>query len=113
MDKKQFQKYIRRDEGICCHCGTDDDTVSPHHRQNRGMGGSKERDVPSNIILICSRANGELESNATFAQMGRDFGWKLTAGQDPKTTPVYLANGWYLLDDEFGRKKVNPHIEAD
>jgi len=45
--------------------------------------------------------------------MGRDFGWKLTQGQDPKKVPVWLADGWYLLDDEFGKKKVNPHKEAD
>jgi hypothetical protein len=113
MDKKRFQKFIQRDEGICCHCGTDDDTLVPQHRLGRGLGGSKERDVPSNIILICSLANGQLESNATFAQMGRDFGWKLRQGQDPKKVPVWLADGWYLLDDEYGKKRVNPHIEAD
>jgi hypothetical protein len=113
MNSKEFQKYIRRDEGICCHCGTDDDTIVPQHRANKKMGGSKVLDVPSNIILICSRANGELESNATFAQMGRDFGWKLTYGQDPKTTPVWLADGWYLLDDNYNRKRVKPHKEAD
>jgi hypothetical protein len=113
MNKKQFDKYIKRDEGICCHCGTDDDTLVPNHRLNRGSGGSKERDVPSNIILICSRANGQLESNATFAQMGRDFGWKLTSGQDPKKTPVWLADGWYLLDDEFGKVRVKHPTEYD
>jgi hypothetical protein len=58
-------------------------------------------------------ANGQLESNATFAQMGRDFGWKLTSGQDPKKTAVWLADGWYLLDDNYGRRKVNPREEAD
>jgi hypothetical protein len=113
MDKKRFKKFIDRDEGICCHCGTDDDTLVPQHRLNRGAGGSKERDKPSNIILICSLANGQLESNSTFAQMGRDFGWKLRNGQDPTKTPVWLSDGWYLLDDDFGRTRVNPHQEAD
>jgi len=113
MNSKEFQKYIRRDQGICCHCGTDDDTLSPNHRQNRGMGGSKLLDRPSNIVLMCSMANGQLESNATFAQMGRDFGWKLVHGQDPTKTPVWLADGWYLLDDDFGKRKVNPREEAD
>jgi hypothetical protein len=113
MNNKEFQKYIKRDEGICCHCGTDDDTLTPNHRKNRGMGGSKLLDKPSNIVLLCSRANGELESNATFAQMGKDFGWKLTHGQDPAKTPVWLADGWYLLDDDFRRKKINRFLEAD
>ena len=43
MNKKRFQKYLDRDGG-CVHCG-DVETAVPHHRLNRGMGGSKERDV--------------------------------------------------------------------
>lgn len=112
MNKKQFQKFLDRD-GVCCHCGLDDDTLVPQHRKSRGAGGSKLLDKPSNIVVICSMANGQLESNATFAQMGRDFGWKLRSGQDATKTPVWLSDGWYLLDDSFGKTKARPHIEAD
>lgn len=105
MNKKLFQKFIDRDTG-CVHCGTTDDTLIPHHRANRGMGGNKSLDKPSNIVVLCSGANNWLESNYAFAQMGRDFGWKLTAGQEPEKTPVWIIDGWYLLDDEFGRVRV-------
>lgn len=105
MNSKQFQKYVDRD-GSCPHCGSTE--LIPQHRQNRGMGGSKERNRPSNIIAFCSLGNGLMESNATFAQLARDYGWKLTAGQDPSNTPVLLAEGWVLLDDNFAKVKANP-----
>jgi hypothetical protein len=77
------------------------------------MGGSKLLDKPSNIVVMCSSANGWLESNAAFAQMGRDYGWKLTHGQEPETTPIWIVDGWYLIDNEFGKTKVQRHIEPD
>jgi len=105
MNKKSFQKFLDRDTG-CVHCGINDDTLIPHHRQNRGMGGSKLLDKPSNIVVLCSGANNWLESNYAFAQMGKDYGWKLTHGQEPEKTPVWIVDGWYLLDNEFGKVKV-------
>jgi hypothetical protein len=104
MNKKTFQKFIDRDGG-CYHCDTTE-TIVPHHRANRGMGGSKIRDVPSNIITLCSEFNGLIESNATLAELARAYGWKLTAGQDPKLTPVFARGRWWLLDDNFGRVQV-------
>jgi hypothetical protein len=85
----------------------------PHHRKNRGMGGSKKLDTPSNIMAICAELNGLLESNATIATMGRDYGWKLTAGQDPATVPIYVNGTWLLLDDQFNRVEVKPIKRED
>lgn len=106
MTKKEFQRYLDRDGG-CLHCG-ETEAVAPQHRANRGMGGSKTRDVPSNIIVLCSRMNGLVESNAFYADAAKDFGWKLETWQDPLTEPVFdtLKNEWVLLDDAFGRKVV-------
>lgn len=104
MTPKQFQKYMARDGG-CCHCG-DDVAVVPNHRINRGMGGSKERDVPSNILVICSFLNERIERDPFLAEEARLKGWKLESWQDPLTTP-YLDerdNEWYLLDNDFNRK---------
>ena len=101
MNKKRFQKYLDRDGG-CVHCG-DVETAVPHHRLNRGMGGSKERDVPSNIICLCSVMNGLIESSSEAAEMARDYGWKLTMGQNPITTPYWNAieSEWCYIDDNL------------
>ena len=101
MNKKQFQKYLDRDGG-CVHCG-DVETAVPHHRLNRGMGGSKERDVPSNIICLCSVMNGLIESSSEAAQTARDYGWKLVNGQDPILTPFFHAvqGEWLVLTDRI------------
>jgi len=110
MNKKEFAKFLARD--VCCsHCGTTDDTLVPQHRQSKQMGGSKLLDKPSNILVLCSEANGLLESNAKFAELGRKFGWKLRRGQEPENTPVYMGDGWFLLDNDYNRKKVNHDVE--
>jgi hypothetical protein len=111
MNKKTFQKFIDRDTR-CPHCGKDDDTLVPQHRAGRGIGGSRSLDRPSNIIVMCSEANFLLEANARFAQIGREMGWKLRRDQVPEFTPVYLADGFWLLDNDFNKTPV-PEIEAD
>lgn len=104
MTPKQFQRYIDRDQS-CVHCG-ETEAIAPNHRANRGMGGSKAKDVPSNIVILCSQLNGLIESNATQRALAIAYGWKLTAGQDPKLTPVFIRGKWYLLDDQFGKVEV-------
>ena len=111
MNKKAFDKFLQRDR-CCSHCGTTDDTLVPQHRQSRQMGGSKLLDKPSNIIVLCSEANGFLESNAKFAELGRKFGWKLERHQVPELTPVYMGDGWFPLDNDYNRTPVsNDDIE--
>ena len=104
LTRKEFQRLLDRD-GSCYHCGRIDDTLIPQHRKGRGMGGSKERNRASNVVVFCSWANGELEGNATFAARARELGWALRSGQDSATTPIRDATGtWWLLDDGFQRK---------
>ena len=107
MTPKQFQQLLDRDGGGCVHCG-EREAVAPQHRANRGMGGSKLRDVPSNWVVLCSRLNGLVESDAYAAQVAHSFGWKLSSWEDPKEVPVYdtQANAWFLLGDDFTRKVV-------
>jgi hypothetical protein len=112
MNKKDFDKYLNRDRG-CWHCGSTGDDLIPHHRQNRGMGGSKLRDVPSNIIALCSEANGLLESNANFAELGRQFGWKLRNHEVPTQVPVFGHGGWWLLNDDFTKDLVEAEDNLD
>lgn len=103
MNYKEFTKYLIRDQA-CYHCGTTHNLV-PHHRLNRGMGGSKERDTPANIIAMCSFFNGIMESDLEAGNLARDRGWKLRAGDDPRKVAVgdMFGMNWYLLDDDFGR----------
>lgn len=103
MTPREFQKYLDRDGG-CVHCGLTE-AVAPNHRANRGMGGSKKRDVPSNIVVLCSWMNGLIESNASQAHHARMAGWKLFAHEDPASTPLWDAQKaeWVLLGDDFTR----------
>lgn len=112
MNGKQFRKYLDRDHG-CLHCG-DRETAVPQHRRNRGMGGSKLLHRASNIIVLCAHMNGLIESNAHYAEAARSKGWKLTAGEEPESTPVWDAQlgCWWLLDNEYGRELVAANVEV-
>ena len=108
MNKKEFQKYLDRDVA-CPHCGTTGPELVPQHRANRGMGGSKERHKPSNIIVFCSLGNGLMESSPGFAALARGYGWKLFSHEDSLESPVRLWDGWHVLDDNFGKQQItNP-----
>jgi hypothetical protein len=102
MNAKQFRRYLDRDGG-CVHCG-ETEAVAPHHRANRGAGGSRSRDVPSNIVVLCSYMNGLIESNASAAEAARGKGWKLSSWESPAEVPLWNAifGEWQLLDDNYG-----------
>lgn len=108
MNRKEFAKFLKRDLGRCYHCGISDETLIPQHRSNRGMGGGGSNDA-SNIIVLCSLANGLLESDPQFALQGRENGWKLNRWQDSSLEPVYDAYGgfWVYLDDDYGRWRAH------
>lgn len=107
MNRAQFQRFIDRD-GHCPHCGTTDDTLVPQHRANRGHGGHKAGDVPSNIIVLCASMNGLIESDPFHAMKARDYGWKLRRHEYPPDTPFYDATTgeWFLLDNNYGRERA-------
>lgn len=106
VTKKEFEKYLRRDFYHCLHCGINDGTLVPQHRLGRGMGGSKVRDVPSNIVVLCSDFNSRIESNYVAAAKAKRMGWKLESWQDPKQEPVWdcISGEWYVLADDYTRK---------
>lgn len=116
MNRKQFDRLLSRDQH-CLHCGSVDDTLVPQHRSNRGFGGSKLRDVPSNLIVLCAVANGLCESDARFAAKARVLGWKLSRWDDPRSVPVFdLFSGvWLILGDDWSRFELHNYskIELD
>ena len=113
MTQKQFRKYLDRDES-CWHCGATE-TVVPHHRVNRGMGGSKKREVPSNVIVMCSLFNGLMESQSNSALAAIQYGWKSPAYATPTEQPVYNMNDgcWYRLTDDYRKERLNEHRSDD
>ena len=108
MNGRQFALFLARDLHCPCGCVGREDTFIPHHRVNRGMGGSRVLDRPANILVMCSEMNGLIESDPKLAEVARQYGWKLARWQEPETTPFFdLATGqWYLINNTFGRTKT-------
>jgi hypothetical protein len=108
MTPKQFSKYLERDQGRCYHCG-ETEALSPNHRANRGIGGSKKRDHPANIVVLCSLVNGLIESDVGWLTLARKYGWKLSSWDDPFWVPVFdaVSGEWWLLDDQWGRTRFS------
>lgn len=120
MTPKEFQKYIDRDGG-CVHCG-ETEAIAPHHRLNRGMGGSKPRgglynarNAPSNILTLCSTLNGLIEAHTASQAMARDYGWKLRNGDLPSEVPIWhsIRQQWFILDDDFNAIPVGRNSGTD
>jgi hypothetical protein len=106
MTPKEFEKYIFRDRG-CYHCGIPYDLI-PHHRSNRGMGGARSADEPSNIIVMCAAINGLMESDPEMAELARTYGWKLSRYSNPEIQPVYDASTgfWFRLHNNYTRTPI-------
>jgi len=96
---KKVLKLVQGRDSHCWHCGVEDDLV-PHHRKNRGMGGSKLLDTPDNLMMVCARWNGLMESNAKDASAATGWGHKVPAWGDT-AHPVFdrLGGWWFLLPD--------------
>lgn len=111
MNIKSFRRFLDRDGG-CVHCG-EMEAVAPHHRINRGMGGSKLLDKPSNILVMCSTMNTAMESSERYATMGRLYGWKMRPWEDPASVPFWHAgrNVWCEIDDKYGVTEL-PDLEV-
>lgn len=108
MTPKQFAPILTRDGHCPCGCGCPADQLVPQHRANRGHGGYKAANRPSNIIALCSRTNGLIESSSRAADQARIYGWKISKWADPTEIPVTdrVTGKQYLLDDNYGRTHV-------
>ena len=93
-----------RDGHRCAwHILCNEDSLVPHHRSNRGMGGDPSKDRLSNLVWLCSMTNGLLESDPVTAERGRQLGIKLSIHANPAREPiVHSVHGLCLLDDIGG-----------
>jgi hypothetical protein len=102
LNKKLITALRARDQ-LCWHCGEQDDLV-PHHRRNRGSGGSRLLDTLDNLMMVCARYNGEMESVSSVAQSARELGHKLSKF-DKSNPPAFdkTTGIWFTLT-EAGEK---------
>ena len=107
MKNSDLKKLRERDQW-CWHCGTES-TLVPHHRANRGMGSSKVLDTLQNVIMVCSRYNGDMESDANVANQARDLGHKLSKFASP-SAPLFdiVTRAWYVLDEKGNKNGSEP-----
>lgn len=103
MNEGFRKKVYERDAGACWHCGATEG-LSIQHRINRQMGGSKHRDRLDNLLTFCAEGNQRMESDADFAIIAKDYGWKLSSWL-PYSQPVFSAwqQKWFVID-ELGNK---------
>ncbi len=112
MKPKEFLRLLERDGGRCWHCGSSGDDLIPQHRANRGFGGAStgsKFNKPSNLIVMCSRANFLMEFDADFAARARLFGWKLSRWADPTVVPVWDGpkQVYCILGDDYSRIELH------
>ena len=75
------------------------------------MGGASKNsylNLPSNLVVLCSKMNNAIEASADQAEKALENGWKVSRYIDPKTVPVFDAKlgRWYMLDDNYGRQEI-------
>lgn len=103
MNAKTLKLLRERDGDQCWHCGTTEN-LTVQHRANRGMGGSKKRDNPANLILLCWFVNFEMEASSKKAEEAKRYGWKLLQTDNPAEVAAfhYPSGEWICLDDSWG-----------
>lgn len=108
---ERMRKILKARDPYCYHCGYDTELVV-HHRKNRKMGGSKNLDHFSNLMLVCADYNMDMESMEVAAQDARDYGHKLSSWED-FSDPVFdrCTGLWYQLNDDGTKTIVDPPAE--
>lgn len=94
MTAKGYTLVLNRAGSWCERCGKHPGEQM-HHRQARGMGGSKLRNGAHNLLYLCRPCHEQVEAHPAEAY---EHGWKVRMGQDPADTPVwYRQMAWVTL----------------
>lgn len=98
---------FERDGWKCLACGVTEG-LEFQHRQAVGMGGTKHRPSPVEGIVLCSRHNQLVESNALFREWAVWQGWKIPRFVDSASRiPVFDGPevAWYWLGEDGSRRE--------
>ena len=77
----------------------------PHHRRNRGMGGSKLLDTLDNLMMVCAIYNGAMESDPRVASQARAWNHKLPVWEKENLPVFDRAGGWWYLQPDGTKKR--------
>lgn len=77
-----------------------------HHRQPRGMGGTSDESKGScaNGIWVHPTCHRKIEEQRARAL---SMGWLVASWDDSRIVPVKMFDGWAILTDEGGLRKVD------
>lgn len=111
LDNRDGHRCAWHWEGAC-----DPSTLVPHHRQNRGMGGSRDGNNLANLVWLCAEMNGFIEADARAAWAARRRGVKVprngryTAADIPI---LHAVHGWGLLGEDGGVVVLKDAVAAE
>ena len=96
FDRATRELVRNRAAGRCDLCGMPISVGHYHHRQPRGMGGTRriEASGAANCLLLHPRCHSDVESSR---ERSIGNGWLVPQWGNPQEVPVKLWKGMYLL----------------
>ena len=96
---------MRRDSCRCDRCGFRVTSGHFHHRHPRQMGGTTRRWIgfPSNGLLLHPACHDWVEGHPAVSLR---LGLLVKSGAQSIDVPVYRWNGWHMLLDDGGMRKL-------
>ncbi len=96
---------LARSGGYCERCGRGAEQI--HHRQPRGMGGTRAPAIhdPANLLHLCSGCHLWVETNRAAALAA---GLLVSRYQDPADVPAHLWGRWYSVGAD-----LNPNTTVE
>lgn len=101
---KKVLKLVMARDSHCYHCGLEEDLV-PHHRRNRGMGGSKLLDTLDNLMMVCAIYNGAMESDSRVAAQARTWNHKMPLWEKQNLPVFDIGGGWWYLHEDGSKSR--------
>ncbi len=104
--EKTRKVIAERAKGVCEMCGmVIFEAAQIHHRQARGMGGTKKLESRSaaNGLYLHFKCHEKIERHRATAY---ENGWLVHKWEDSTEIPVLMVDNWVLLDDDGGFRVV-------